>query len=70
MGKKGMIANSLIETINTAIVVDYVRVRKSNIKELQEMMKERKNEKLFLITLLIVPALVLAVAITGLIAVL
>ena len=62
--------NLLIGTINNSMVVDYIRVRKSNIKELQEMIAQRKNEKLFWVTILIVPALVLAVAIAGLVIVL
>lgn len=49
-----------------SMVVDYIRVRKSNIKELQEMIEERKNKKIMLMTLLIIPGLVLMVAIIGL----
>lgn len=60
-----MVVNRLFVLV-FSMVVDYIRVRKSNIKELQEMIEERKNRKLMLTTLLIIPGLVLVVAIIGL----
>ena len=62
--------NPITESIQTSMVVDYIRVRKSNIKELQEMIEKRQNDQVMLITLLVVPALVLAVALIGLFTVL
>lgn len=62
--------NAITEIIHNSMVVDYIRVRKSNIKELREMIETRQNDKLMFMTLLIVPALVLAVAIIGLFTVL
>ncbi|GEM_PF-6338093 len=60
--------NAIKGMITSSMVVDYIRVRKSNIKELQEMIEQRKSDKLFMLTLLIVPAVVVAVAVIGLIA--
>lgn len=55
----------LMTVITHFMVVEYIRVRKSNIKELQEMINQRTNERLFLITVLLVPLLVLTVALIG-----
>jgi len=58
--------NAVTGIIPNSMVVDYIRVRKSNIKELQEMIEQRQNSKLVWIAILAIPALVLAVAVIGL----
>ena len=58
--------NAITEMITQSMVVDYIRVRKSNIKELREMIEQRKNTKLVWMAILAIPALVLAVAVIGL----
>lgn len=55
-----------VTAILLTMVVDYIRVRKSNIKELQEIIEARKSQKLMWLATLAVPALVLAVALIGL----
>ena len=58
--------NPITESIQTSMVVDYIRVRKSNIKELQELIAQRKANKLMWFAILTIPALVLVVAVFGL----
>ena len=52
--------------ISCLMVVDYIRVRKSNIKEVQELIEKRRSNKLAMITLISVSLFVLFVAVVGL----
>lgn len=61
-----IVVNAVTGIIPNSMVVDYIRVRKSNIKELQELIEQRQNSKLMWIAILAIPALVLAVAVIGL----
>ena len=56
-----------VTAILLTMVVDYIRVRKSNMKELQEIIAQRRSDKLVWIATLAIPALVLVVALVGLV---
>lgn len=57
--------NHTLQMIVNSMVVDYIRVRKSNIKELKEMIEQRSARKTMWVTVLGVASIVLAVALVG-----
>lgn len=57
--------NLILQMFVNSMVVDYIRVRKSNIKELKEMIEQRSARKTMWMTVLGVASIVLTVALVG-----
>ena len=47
--------------ISSLMVVDYIRVRESNFKEVEALIEKRRSSKLVMLTFVMVPLLVVLV---------